>query len=187
MRRLLTIVTALFLAMGLVNAAAAELPPLPPPVGPPPSEQPQPQPPPDEPPPPQYPPLPEGSGDGRRVVYDKSEQRVWLVEQNNNVSGSWLVSGRRSYPPTGTFSVFSRSRYSSSGKWRLEYMVRFYQARGKRAVGFHSIPEDRNGNKMQSESELGQPRSAGCVRQKKSDAAILWDWAPNGTKVVVTP
>ena len=33
---------------------------------------------------------------GRRVVYSKADQRVWLVEEDGVVSGSWLVSGRRS-------------------------------------------------------------------------------------------
>jgi lipoprotein-anchoring transpeptidase ErfK/SrfK len=63
-------------------------------------------------------------------------------------------------------------------------MVRF--ARGETlAIGFHSIPVDRNGRPLQSESELGQYRSAGCIRQRKADAARLYDWAPVGTTVVV--
>jgi lipoprotein-anchoring transpeptidase ErfK/SrfK len=67
----------------------------------------------------------------------------------------------------------------------MEYMVRFARTPGL-AVGFHAIPVGRKGP-IESESELGQYRSHGCVRQKVSDAAHLWDWAPIGTTVVVTP
>lgn len=121
------------------------------------------------------------------MVYSNSQQRVWLVEDSGQVSASWLVSGRKGTPRAGTYKVFSKSRYSSArgGRVRMEYMTRF--ARGRRlAIGFHSIPVTRNGVPIQSEGELGQYRSAGCVRQSLSDALTLWNWAPTGTKVVVT-
>ena len=156
-------------------------PPPPSEPAPPPEEQPQPA------PAPEYPPLPEGSGSGRRVVYSVSQQRVWLVEADENVSASWLVSGRRGIPKPGTYSVFSRSRWSSAngGRVRMEFMIRFVRTRGL-AIGFHSIPVDRRGRPIQSEEELGQPRSKGCVRQRRADAEHLWNWAPEGTAVTVT-
>lgn len=140
-----------------------------------------------QPPPPQFPPLPPDSGWGRRIVYSNSQQRVWLVEWNEGVVGSWLVSGRRGMPRAGTYRVFSKSRYSSArgGRVRMEYMTRF--ARGRRlAIGFHSIPVTRRGAPIQTEAQLGTYRSAGCVRQKLSDAKALWDFAAIGTPVVVT-
>ncbi len=66
----------------------------------------------------------------------------------------------------------------------MEYMVRFARGRSL-AIGFHSIPTSRKGP-IQREDELGHFRSAGCVRQKFSDAEKLWNFAPVGTKVVVT-
>ena len=164
------------------------------PSEPPPSEEPPPPPPPSEPQPePQpearasFPALPENSGRGRRVVYSVSQQRVWLVEQDEAVSASWLVSGRKGIPKPGTYSVYSRSRWSSAsgGKVRMEFMVRFVKTKGL-PIGFHAIPVDRRGRPIQSESELGQPRSKGCVRQARADAEHLWNWAPNGTVVRVT-
>jgi lipoprotein-anchoring transpeptidase ErfK/SrfK len=149
---------------------------LPPPVGEPPP-----------PPAPQYPPLPADSGSGRRIVYSLDQQRVWIVETEGNVSGSWLVSGRKSIPKPGAYSIFSRSRWSQSedGSVRMEFMLRFARTSGS-AIGFHAIPVDRNGRPVQSEEELGQPRSRGCVRQARSDAEHLWNWAPDGTAVQVT-
>ena len=149
---------------------------------------PQPPPPAAE-PGPSFPPLPadSGSGSGRRIVYSVPQQRVWLVEADEVVSASWLVSGRRGIPKPGTYQVFSRSRWSSAngGRVRMEFMVRFVKTKGL-AIGFHSIPVDRRGRPIQSEDELGQPRSKGCVRQRRADAEHLWNWAPDGTVVRVT-
>lgn len=172
--------------------AAGESDPLPPPPVPPPPQDPPPdqqQPPQQqaqEPPPPSYPSLPSGSGEGRRVVYSNSQQRVWLVEESGNVAGSWLVSGRKGLPRPGTYKVATKSRYSSAGggRLRLQYMVRFAKPR-RLWIGFHSIPVGRRGP-IQSESQLGTPTSAGCVRQRFSDAETLFNWSPVGTKVVVT-
>lgn len=153
---------------------------------PPPNEEAPREPPPEPPPGPSFPPLPEGSGEGKRVVYSNARQRVWLVEADGSITDSWLVSGRKGIPRRGTYSVFSKSRHSSAqrGRLRMEYMVRFARGRSL-AIGFHSIPTGRKGP-IQREDQLGQFRSAGCVRQKLSDAEKLWNFAPVGTKVVVT-
>ena len=158
----------------LADADAPPPPPPPPPLPPPP-------------PPSAGPPLPGGSGAGRRIVYCNSCHRVWLVEANGAASRSYLVSGRAATPRPGTYSVFSKSRYASSTSpgVKMEYMTRF--ARGRTlAIGFHSIPR-KNGVPIQSEAQLGTFRSAGCVRQADRDALALWNFAPLGTKVVVTP
>ncbi len=135
--------------------------------------------------------LPVDSGSGRRVVYSKSRMRVWTVEGDGTVSKTHLVSGRRTWnqPTPGTYSVFSRSRYTCNINnpyvcWR--FMVRFTVGPGGDNIGFHEIPTNtRTGNKLQSLSQLGQALSGGCVRQAPDDAAYMWDWAPIGTKVVV--
>jgi lipoprotein-anchoring transpeptidase ErfK/SrfK len=137
---------------------------------------------------PPAPPLPAGSGSGRRIVYSNSQQRVWLVASGERVVSSHLVSGRRGVPRAGTYRVFSKSRvaYTASGGGSMEFMVRF--ARGSDlAIGFHAIPRSSGGRAYQTEAELGQFRSAGCVRQARADAERLWHFAPIGTTVVVTP
>lgn len=146
------------------------------------------------PPPPTLPPhliLPADSGNGRRVIYHKTRQRVWLVDENNNIVKTHLVSGRLTWnqPSPGTYRVFSRSIYTcsvgnSSVCWR--YMVRFTYGPGGLAIGFHEIPTNlRTGAKLQTVAQLGTPRSAGCVRQAPWDAKFMWDWAGIGTPVVV--
>lgn len=135
--------------------------------------------------------LPANSGEGRRVVYHKSRQRVWTVEADGTVSKTHPVSGNLTWskPHAGTYQVFSRSSYTCNIKnrsicWR--YMVRFAKGPSGDNIGFHEIPTNTNtGNRVQSISQLGTPLSGGCVRQSTPDAQYMWAWAPIGTQVVV--
>ena len=195
-RRILVLVSLVVLVLtasvqGASSPATGQVVPPPPPGESPPPQEPPAQDPPPQPEParPEFPPLPEHSGSGRRVVYSVSDQRVWLVEHDEVVSASWLVSGRKGTPKPGTYSIYSRSRWSSAneGRVRMEYMLRFVRPKGRGlAIGFHSIPVDRRGRQIQSEDDLGRPRSKGCVRQRRADAEHLWNWAPDGTTVRVT-
>ena len=133
--------------------------------------------------------LPTNSGEGRRAVYSKSRQRVWTVEADGTVSRTYLVSGRLTWnqPTPNTYHVFSRSSFTCNIKnpsicWR--FMVRFTVGPDGDNIGFHEIPKV-NGKPIQSEAQLGQPLSGGCVRQATPDAENMWAWAPVGTKVVV--
>ncbi len=139
-----------------------------------------------EPAPPAFPEAPFDSGAGRRIVYSVEQQRVWWVDEHDNVVNSYLVSGRANTPRPGHYHVFSKSRHTTSinGASRMEFMVRFTWGNSA-AIGFHSIPVDRRGRALQSEAELGQYRSAGCIRQRYADAAGLYDFAQVGTLVVV--
>jgi lipoprotein-anchoring transpeptidase ErfK/SrfK len=133
--------------------------------------------------------LPANSGEGRRAVYSKSRQRAWTVEADGTVSRTYLVSGRLTWnqPTPGTYHVFSRSSFTCNIKnpaicWRM--MVRFTVGPDGDNIGFHEIPK-KNGVPIQSEAQLGQPLSGGCVRQATPDAEHMWAWAPVGTTVVV--
>lgn len=130
--------------------------------------------------------LPAQSGTGRRVVFSETGQRVWLVRKNGTVRRTYLVSGStEDNLDPGRYSVFSRSRWAvgvdDSGV--MEFFVRF--AHGEEAaIGFHTIPT-KLGTALQSRSQLGTPQSHGCIRQAKADAISLWNFAPEGTTVVV--
>jgi lipoprotein-anchoring transpeptidase ErfK/SrfK len=132
--------------------------------------------------------LPAGSGVGRRVVFSESAQRVWLVGSGGAVQRTYLVSGSKfdNLEP-GTYAVQSRTRQATAfdGSGTMEYFVRF--ATGFTApIGFHTVPVDNAGRLEQTKAQLGTPLSAGCVRQWRDDALVLWTFAPIGTKVVVT-
>lgn len=134
--------------------------------------------------------LPADSGSGRRVVYSEGLQRVWLVDESERVETSYAVSGSAydNLDP-GTFEVYSRSEHAASfdGASTMDYFVRFTKGPTGAAIGFHDIPMLNSGEPIQTEAELGQPLSHGCIRQATEDAQTLWDFAPIGTTVVVTP
>jgi len=132
--------------------------------------------------------VPENSGEGRRIVYAKEQQRVWVIDENEAVLNTHLVSGHRTgvYPPVGTHAVASKSRHTTSldGNVRMEYMVRFWFA-NRAWVGFHSIPVRPNGTLIQSLDDLGTVQSIGCIRAEINDAKFIYEFSEEGTKVVV--
>ena len=133
--------------------------------------------------------LPAASGSGRRIVFDQGDQRVWLVGDDGRGRSHLPVSGSRfdNLQP-GSYQVQSRTRHATAfdASGTMEYFVRF--ATGfSAAIGFHSVPVDNAGVLEQTKDQLGTPLSAGCVRQWKPDAIALWEFAPVGTPVVVTP
>ncbi len=135
------------------------------------------------------PPLPDNSGSGYRVVYDRAGQRVWAVDGKERIIRSWLVSGSTySNELPGTHTVYSRSEVSTAwnGKAYLPLMIRYLKTeRGN--IGFHGIPTSvATGESYQTTDELGTRLSGGCQRQHNTDAAFLWGFADVGTKVVVT-
>lgn len=132
--------------------------------------------------------LPANSGRGRRVVFSESRQRVWLVGEGNVVERTYLVSGSiyDNLEP-GTYSVYSRSEqaWGIEDSGTMRYFVRFAEGDTGAAIGFHDIPVS-DGVPLQTEAQLGTPLSHGCIRQATDDAIALWEFAPVGTKVVVT-
>lgn len=135
------------------------------------------------------PPLPDNSGSGRRVVYDRAGQRVWAVSDSGEIIRSWLVTGSTySNEQPGTHTVYSRSEMSTAwnGKAWLPQMIRYQQTEIGH-IGFHAIPLHVSDNSpYQTTAELGTRLSGGCQRQHNLDAAFMWSFAEVGTTVVVT-
>jgi L,D-transpeptidase catalytic domain len=132
--------------------------------------------------------VPFASGDGRRVVYSKNQMRVWIVDANNVTVRTYRVSGRMGQPTPGTYHVFSRSSYTCNidhPNICMRFMVRFAHGPQGDNIGFHEIPKQ-NGAPIQSDAQLGQALSGGCVRQATADAEYMWEFAGIGTTVVVT-
>jgi len=131
--------------------------------------------------------VPADSGSGTRVVFDMSAQRVWLVDDEDEAIRTYLVSGsKHDNLEPGEYAVYSKSMdaVSFNHEETMQYMVRF--AHGVNApIGFHDIPRYDDGSKVQTQAELGQALSAGCIRQAKADAKALWDFAEVETPVVV--
>ncbi|MCX6519499.1 MAG: L,D-transpeptidase [Actinobacteria bacterium] len=133
--------------------------------------------------------IPANSGRGRRIVYSKGIQRVWLIEEDGTIYDTHRVSGRMDQPNYGTYTVWSRSEFTCSNAHSnicMRFMVRFAHSRRGDNIGFHEIPK-RDGVPMQTYDQLGEPLSGGCVRQATEDAIVTWNWAQIGTVVWVVP
>ena len=134
---------------------------------------------------PQPPPLPEGSGEGRRVVFSVGGQRMWWVDESGTAIRTSLVSGREATPQLGTFQVYSRTEKATGlDGSKMDHFVRFTKGPNGWAIGFHGIPT-MDGVPVQTEEQLGTPLSHGCIRQSAEDAAFTWEFLPVGATVVV--
>jgi len=134
-------------------------------------------------------PVPIKSGTGRRIVYANRQQRVWVINADNEVIRTFPVSGMLGQPGNGTFSVFSKSPTSYSPEFAgvtFRFMTRFAIGRNGGNIGFHEIPI-RNSKPMQTVDELGAFKGSGCLRSSTKDALFIYQWATLGTKVVVVP
>ena len=134
-------------------------------------------------------PVPIKSGSGRRIVYANRQQRVWVINADNEVIRTFPVSGMLGQPGKGTFSVFSKSPTSYSPEFAgvtFRFMTRFAIGRNGGNIGFHEIPT-RNNKPMQTVNELGTFKGSGCLRSSTQDALFIYQWATLGTKVVVVP
>ena len=134
-------------------------------------------------------PVPIKSGTGRRIVYANRQQRVWVINADNEVIRTFPVSGMLGQPGKGTFSVFSKSPTSYSPEFAgvtFRFMTRFAIGRNGGNIGFHEIPI-RNSKPMQTVDELGAFKGSGCLRSSTKDALFIYQWATLGTKVVVVP
>ncbi|MCL1599191.1 MAG: L,D-transpeptidase, partial [Actinomycetia bacterium] len=142
-------------------------------------------------PPPNPPPYP-NVGSGKRIIYSNSQQRIWLIDQNNVLVDTYLVTGRKGIPYNGTYRVFSKSvnAWAPYGGITMKHMVRFVRPGtwgNQWSYGFHSIPRYSDGRPMQTEDQLGTFRSGGCVRQADHKATALFAWADIGTVVHAIP
>lgn len=136
---------------------------------------------------PREPQVPARTGSGRRVVFDMSDQRVWLVRADGTVRRSYLVSGSNvGNLDAGRYAVYSRSLHATgyTGSTTMKYMVRFTTG-DEAAIGFHDIPLNASGRPVQGLDQLGTATSAGCIRQRTVDARRMWAFAQVGTRVVV--
>jgi lipoprotein-anchoring transpeptidase ErfK/SrfK len=147
--------------------------------------------------PPSPPPYPDVGGSGKRLIYSNSGQRVWWIDENDNLVDTYLVTGRKGIPPPGTYTVFSKSAqaYAPYGGITMKWMVRFVRPYSiikpwdgqinQWSYGFHGIPI--YPDETQLRTILGTFGSGGCVRQPDHKAEALFNWTPVGTTVYVLP
>jgi lipoprotein-anchoring transpeptidase ErfK/SrfK len=109
-----------------------------------------------------------------------------LLVENGQVAAEFPVSGKLSLPRPGVYHVMNKKHPGRSGNLSLPYFTGFTWGPSS-DIGFHGIPLRPDGSPIQSDEELGQPLSAGCVRVSQFWAQVIFDWYPIGTRVEVWP
>lgn len=131
-------------------------------------------------------PAPAGTGGGKRIVVDLSEQHLYAY-QGGVLAHSFVAStgmpgaGTR----TGTFHVLDKipNAYASTWNLQMPHWLGIYWA-GTTENGIHALPILSNGQRLWA-SCLGTPVSYGCIVLGIAEARMLYEWAEVGTPVVI--
>ncbi len=126
-----------------------------------------------------------GDGGDKRIEIDIGDQRMYVWQGDTLVWNFVASTGMSGYPTRrGTFAVQSKIDNAWSSAWQLWMpdWLGIYWAGGSEN-GIHALPII-NGQRLWG-GYLGTPISYGCIVLDTADAALLYDWAEIGTKVVV--
>lgn len=140
-------------------------------------------------------------------IYRKS-QRAEMLEDGYIVASFIISSGAAGYvTPAGNYRIYNHIPDAYSSKYKLympNWMALSHEKRGLQGYGMHSLPYWKVNPKSYVEgkiypggrlytssrlyeglSHLGTPVSHGCIRFGIRESKIMYDWAPDKTKVVV--
>ncbi|MGW1377700.1 L,D-transpeptidase [Streptomyces sp. NPDC002446] len=122
--------------------------------------------------------VPASSGEGQRVVYSLGGKRVWLVGAKDRALRTFTVAPSTVSPPLGTYKVGSRSvSVTGSDGIAIEHVVRFAVVNSV-TVGFSAAVDG-------SRPDPDSSKRTGGIRTSREDGKAIWDFALQGTKVVV--
>lgn len=126
------------------------------------------------------------TGGVRVLVVSRSDQTVTLYEADGTMIDGFPCATGVYYPVPGVYSVYGHrgSGASPDDGSRFQYFTVFASSHRGVSIGFHSIPVDRQGRLL---GGLGEPISHGCVRLELEKARFVYDWAVNGSRVIVYP
>ena len=130
---------------------------------------------------------PEEKGGEKRIDVDISDQVLKFYEGKKQIGEHRISTGKWSMPtPIGTFQIRNHVPTAYSSRYAL-YMDWWMAITPDGAYGIHSLPywKTKNGVIYEGRDHIGKRVSHGCVRQLPEQSKILFDWALNGTKVVV--
>jgi lipoprotein-anchoring transpeptidase ErfK/SrfK len=128
---------------------------------------------------------------GKRITVSLSSQMMWAYE-NGALKWEWPVSTGMASSPTspGVFQVRSHDPNAYAAEWDLwmpHFMGIYEPAPGTEVMnGFHGFPS-RGGVQLLWTNNLGTPVTYGCILLSSDNAALLYDWAEDGTVVVIRP
>jgi hypothetical protein len=135
-------------------------------------------------------PLPDRSGQGRRIVIDQAQNWIWLVGSRGRVVAQAGIVDNPEVLHKGTWRTGSycgrpaRVVRNQSGAVFMDHFVRFAPC----GIGFHRIPTSKTtGAQMHPDWYLGTDLagdSHGCVRLSARMATRVWDFTARRTTSV---
>ncbi|MFJ3672165.1 hypothetical protein ACIPSE_37485 [Streptomyces sp. NPDC090106] len=124
--------------------------------------------------------VPEGSGEGRRIVYSLGDKRVWLVDASDASRRTFTVWPGTVSPDPGAYTVGTRSGDPITGSdgVRIEHVV-YFAAKSGLNIAFSNAVDG------SSPPPAAAGTQTGGIRMKTADGSALWTFGESGTKVVV--
>jgi hypothetical protein len=118
------------------------------------------------------------AGGSKSITCSLSDQRLYFFEGDQLVNIMRCSTGRNNATPTGHFRILGHSVVNVGlGGAVCDYWMSFTSAHG-----MHAWPRGLRGY----ESGLGAPASHGCIRLHPLEAYWPYNWAPNGTPLMIT-
>jgi hypothetical protein len=130
--------------------------------------------------------VPAESGQGKRVIYSLSLQRVWLVDLSPDGTGeiiadTYEVFPSSASPPVGQYTVTQRfGQGTGSDGVAIEHSVVFHTAADGVVFGFSAALD---GSTPDPDAEL----RTGGIRQTRADGDAMWLFATADVPVIVMP
>lgn len=124
----------------------------------------------------------------KQIVIDISAYRLSRYLGGVKLDEHLISPGVARLPtPTGNFTITKKypKAWSRSAKLWMPWWMNFTGPRAPQGqYGIHELPIW-PGGRREGERSLGRPASHGCVRLGIGPAKMLYDWTPEGTKVVI--
>jgi LysM repeat protein len=123
---------------------------------------------------------------GKSIVVSISKQRMFLYEGEQLIKTLVVSTGERGRETAaGNYKIQTKlpEAYASIWQLRMPYWMGIYYV-GRIENGIHALPINKYGQTMWG-GLLGRPASYGCVILGNTDAAMVYNWAPMGTPVII--
>ncbi|MER5432621.1 hypothetical protein [Streptomyces sp. NPDC002588] len=123
--------------------------------------------------------VPEASGSGRRIVYDLSDRRVWLVDADDTSRRTFTVWPGTVHPAPGSYTVSVRKDATTgSDGVAIEHIIYFSVVSGVNIAFSNAVDGS-------SPPPAASGAQTGGIRMPKDDGSALWAFGDLGTKVRV--
>lgn len=121
------------------------------------------------------------SDEPRRIEVDLTNQKVYAFEGNQKVYEFLVSTGKWGRTPTGTFSIWGKSRFQKMSGGNAALHTYYYLPNVPFIMWFagDGVPASRGYSLHGTywHNNFGHPMSHGCVNMRTEDAEVLFYWS----------